>query len=312
MMLNAPISGPQAWLLLAMRRGYLSEAGVELELVPGTGAYNAAPEHVRQGCDISHGDIHALAEVWSAVPETAPIACYATFRRSAAAVAVLKEGPIRQASELRGARLLGHGSDVGLRTFPAFAASVGLPPGSVIVDPVEDGFAELHGALREGKADGFFGYISTITAALASRGIDADAALHWLRFSEEVPDAYGSVVMLSRALAVEEPALCREFVAAIDRGMHEAMAEPDAALDAVASFGARASRETDMIRWQTTLREEFAPQPDDHLPHGGVDPHRLSRSLAGFAQAIGLKRIPTAHDLFTDAFLSRPVAAGSC
>jgi NitT/TauT family transport system substrate-binding protein len=66
MMLNAPISGPQAWLLLAIRRGYVADAGIELELIPGTGAYNAAPEHVRLGCDVSYGDIHALAEVWSA------------------------------------------------------------------------------------------------------------------------------------------------------------------------------------------------------------------------------------------------------
>jgi NitT/TauT family transport system substrate-binding protein len=307
MMLNAPFSGPQAWLLLAQQRGYLADAGIDLRMIPGTGAYNAAPRHVAERCDVSYGDIYSLAEVWAADPEAAPVCIYAMFRRSAAVVAVRADGPLHLPGELAGLALVGHASDVGLRTFPAYAAASGISRATVKVSVVEGGMAEIAGSLaRTGGPDGFFGYISTITAALAAEGQDAGDVLRWMRFSDILPDFYGSGLMVSKSLAKDEPELCRALVAAVHRGLREASIDLAAGIDAVVSVSPQSRREVEEIRWRTTLTEEMMPLPDDHLPFGAVDRERLSRSLAAHARSIGLACVPEANDIYTDAFLPPP------
>jgi NitT/TauT family transport system substrate-binding protein len=307
MMLNAPFSGPQAWLLLALRRGYLADAGIDLRMIPGTGAYNAAPRHVAERCDLSYGDIYSLAEVWSADPATAPVCMYAVFRRSAAAIAVRADGPLQNPGDLASRSLVGHGSDVGLRTFPAYAAASGTPLATVSISLVESGMAEIAGSLASvGGPDGFFGYISTITAALAAESQNAGDVLRWMRFSDILPDFYGSGLIVSRSLAAQEPQLCRAFVAAVHRGLREAARDVAAGIDAVLAFSPQAIRRVEEVRWRTTLMEEMTPLPGDSMPFGTMDQDRLGRSLAAHGRSLGLDRIPGAGDIFTDAFLPLP------
>jgi NitT/TauT family transport system substrate-binding protein len=297
MLLNTIASGPQGWLYLAQARGYVAEAGVELVLTPGTGAFNAAPGMVAGGYDLGYGDINALVEVVARQPQEAPIGVYATFGASPSAIAVGRGGPIRKAADLAGKRITGHATDVALLTFGAFCAAQGVDAASVVIAPVEGSMAAMGARLAAGEVDGIFAYVSTLSAAYAAIGQRAEDHLRFLRYDEMVPDLYGSAVMASRRLVREEPAVLRRLVAAFARGVAEARAEPAAAMAALRAAAPGLDLAVEALRWEKTLAVEMA------TGGGGVEPARFARAVALQARTAGLPRIPDPAELFSDAFL---------
>jgi NitT/TauT family transport system substrate-binding protein len=75
MLLNTGFSSPQAWLWLAMARGYLAAEGIALDLTPGAGAYTAAQRMVDGPFDLAYGDVNALIEVCARRPDARRAAC---------------------------------------------------------------------------------------------------------------------------------------------------------------------------------------------------------------------------------------------
>lgn len=311
MLLNTVASGPQCWLFLAQSRGYLAEAGVELELIPGRGAYNAAPGMAAGGHDLGYGDLYALVDVVARDAGRAPIGILATFNASPSAIAVARDGPIREPGDLAGRHLIGHASDVALRTFPALAAATGLDAARVGISPAEGALATMAERVLAGQADGLFGYVSTITASYAAAGLRAEDRLRFLRYDRLLPDFYGSALMATTRLVREEPALLRRLVAALSRGLAEAIADPAAAIAALHAAAPTTDPVVERLRWDTTLAVEMAHPEAGALGRGGVDPGRFARGVALHAAASGLPRSPAAGEVFTDAFLPSGSGGGA-
>lgn len=301
MLLNAPFSGPQTWFLHAIRQGYLSDAGITLELTEGTGAYNAAGNHGRGGFDLSYGDLYALAEVRLTQGEASPLCIYATFRRSAAAIAVRADSDIKTLHDLRAARLLGHGSDVALQTFPAFAQAAGITESSPRIDVVEGAMADLFAGMKLDQ--GLFGYVSTISSSLAAAGQSPQGAVRWFRYADVLPDFYGSGLMAARHLTENEPDLLRAIVRALNRGLRETITDLDAGIDAVLTFNPDRSAPVERLRWAITLAEEMRPSTGPAAAFGEIDPARLDASLRLHCATKRLGPAPSSGEIFTSAFL---------
>lgn len=306
MLLNTGFSSPQAWLWLAQARGYLAEEGIALDLTPGGGAYTAAPRLADGGFDLAYGDVNALIEVCARRPEAAPRGVYMMFNASPSCVLVAADGPIRQPAQLVGQRLIGHDSDVALRTFGALCRHQGLDPRAMRVESAWAGMAGMAEAVLAGQAAGAFGYVSTFTGALVA----ADPALlqrvRFLRFADWVPDLYGSVVMASQRLLAEQPELVARLLRAFHRGVVDMLRDPAAGLGAVALAVPGLGLDAERARLQATLALEMngaLPAGVRHPGLGDVDPARLSRSIALMVQGSGLPRTPAANEIFTSAFL---------
>ncbi|MGL4324386.1 MAG: ABC transporter substrate-binding protein [Beijerinckiaceae bacterium] len=307
MLLNTSFSGPQAFLLLAQDRGYFAEEGLEVEYTQGSGAYTAAPRLFAGGFDFAHGDINALIEVASANPGAAPAGVFASFNASPSTIAVRADGPVRTPKDFEGRVIAGHGSDVALRTFGAFCKSAGVNQGKVTVRPFAGGFrGEIENILASDAVHGLFGYVSTIAAALAEGGKDINARVRHFRFAQHVPDLYGSVVMASRK-ALEDRAAVSGLVRAINRGLHDAVRDPAAGIDAVMRRVPHADRAVERLRLNTTYEIEMAHSEGKRIGLGAVDEARLTRAIALIADTNGLRRRPALEEIFVPDFLP-PVA----
>lgn len=304
MLLNTSVSGPQAWFYLAQDRGYLAAEGLEIEFVPGGGAYTAAPRMHSSGFDFGYGDINSLVEVASANPASAPVGVFAMFNASPSTIAVSAAGPVKTPKDLEGKRLVGHASDVALRTFGVFCKATGVDRAKVAVGTFGGGFREQVEALQGATSvHGVFGYVSTIASAMVEGGTDGNRSLRHLRFADHAPDLYGSVIMASRrVLAADRPAVLG-LVRAINRGVAEAVADPEAAIDAVLRRAPYADRNAEMLRLKTTLQIEMAHSEGKQIGIGAVDAARLQRSITQLALANGLKATPSASEIFTAEFL---------
>lgn len=304
MLLNTSYSGPQAWMLLAIDKGYLRREGIELELMPGGGAYTAAPRMASSDFDIGYGDVNALIEVAAREPAKAPVAVFMAFNASPSTVAVDVAGPVRSPKDLEGRTVIGHASDVALRTFGAFCRSAGVDATRVKVIPEGGGMLGMVESMRESKdVHGVFGYVSTLDAAMAAGDRDPAKTVRHLKFAEHAPDLYGSALMVSRRLMREEPAVVAGIVRAFNAGLADVARDPDAGIEAVMRRVPGGRRDVERLRLDRTLQIEMAHKEGARLGLGDVDDARFARSIAMIADTNRLPRVPAAGEVLVKDFL---------
>ena len=304
MLLNTAFSGPQAWLMLAQDNGYLRDEGLELEFTTGAGAFTAAPRMQAEGFDFGYGDVNSLIEVAAKSPDAAPVGVFMMFNASPSTIAVPASGPIRTPKDVEGKTLSGHATDVALRTFGAFCKSTGVDQRSVKIIHFDGSMrAQVEGVLASSTVHGAFGYVSTISAAMAAAKIDAGKALRFLKFADTAPDLYGSVVMASRKMMRDDPKAIAGLTRAVNRGLVAMLADIDASIEAVRRKDPTVTPEVEKLRLMTTLKVEMSHAEGRTLGIGAVDAARLARSIALVAQTNGLPRTPAGAEIFTDAYL---------
>jgi NitT/TauT family transport system substrate-binding protein len=228
------------------------------------------------------------------------------FNASPSCVLVAAEGPIRHPSQLTGQRLIGHGSDVALRTFGALYRHLNLDVGKVTVTDAWAGMAGMAEDVLAGRAAGAFGYVSTFAGALTAADPSFLRRVRFLRYADFVPDLYGSVVMASQRLLRDEPELVSRVVRTLNRGVMDMLRDPEAGLEAVARAVSGLNRDAERVRLRATLDLEMNPAlPAGSSPMalGEVDLSRLGRSIALMAAGSALPRAPSAQEVFTRAHL---------
>lgn len=303
LLLNTSYSGPQAWILLAEDLGYFRREGLQVQMTPGAGAYTAAPRVVGEGFDFGYGDIHSLIEVAAREPERAPVAVFAAFNASPSTVAVDAEGPVRVPRDLEGRHVIGHDSDVALRTFGAFCRQAGVDAGRVRVAGSWGGMAGMvEQMLGSGEVHGVFGYVSTLAAALAAARPELARRVRYLKYAEHAPDLYGSALFATRRMLTQHPQAVRGMVRAFNDGLVALTLDLDAGIDAVLRR-AGGRRDVEMLRLKTTLEIEMAHAEGRRLGIGDVDTARLTRAIALMADTRGLPRVPAVGDVFVRDFL---------
>jgi NitT/TauT family transport system substrate-binding protein len=298
MLLNTGYSGPQAWLLLAHANGHLAREGVELDLTPGAGAYTAAPRMMDGGFDLAYGDVNSLIEEVARRPAVAPRGVFMMFQASPSAVAVRADGPIRAPRDLEGRTLTGHATDVALRTFGAFCLHNGVERSRVKVTTSMGGMRGLIEDVLADEVQGAFGYVSTFSGALASARPALLEKVRFLKYADWVPSLHGSVLMASRRLRREDPALVTRVVRALNQGLADMLRDLDAGIDAVARVAPGIDRGAEKLRLLTTLRIEMNHPDARRLGIGDVDDARLGQSIALMARGAGLPRVPALHEVF--------------
>ena len=302
MLLNTGFSSPQAWLWLAQARGYLAAEGIALELTPGGGAYTAAPRMASGDYDLAYGDVNALIELSARNPTQAARGVYMMFNASPSCVLVAADGPIQHPRQLLGQRVIGHDSDVALRTFGALCRHQGINPSGMQIASAWAGMAGMTEEVISGQAAGAFGYVSTFTGAMISANPELLRRVRFLRFAEFVPDLYGSVIMASQRLLQSDPAVVTAVVKAINRGVMDMLRDPEAGLEAVIQANPGLPRAAERARLKATLDLEMnaqLPTGTKQTHVGDVDTARLARSIALMVLTGGLPRTPTTADIFT-------------
>lgn len=301
MILNWRYQGPQGWFFLAEDRGYLAEAGIALAMDQGSGSGAAVGQVAGGAYDLGFGDINALIELAAERPEEAPVGVFMMYNRPPFAIAVMADSDIATARDLEGRTLGGAANDGALKLFPAFARMAGIDAGAVEVTHFQPNLREQ--LLRNRQVDGVFGFVNTIRFSAMLTGMDPDREIRFIRYEDYGMDLYSNCLIVSRRLAEEAPEAVRGVIAAFNRGLKDTLADPEAAIEAVARREPLIDREVEMARLLATIEDEMGhPEAAIH-GIGAVDPERFARSIAVVAEAKDLPRRPEPDEIFTDAFL---------
>ena len=117
---------------------------------------------------------------------------------------------------------------------------------------------------------------------------------------------YSNALIASRALINDHPEAVRGLVRAVNRGLIDTLADPDAGIAAVAQREPLIDREVEKMRLMATLRDEMSHPEIERIGIGDISPQR-------FAEAIDI--VVAANDLPRTAgcrgsLLARLPAAG--
>ncbi|MEI8144880.1 MAG: ABC transporter substrate-binding protein [Alphaproteobacteria bacterium] len=304
MVLNWRYQGPQSWFFLAQDKGYLRQAGIELEIDQGDGSGAAVGRVASGSYDMGFGDINALMVLAGRKPApepTTPVGVYMMFNRPPFTIAVKSDGPIKTPKDLEGKTIGGPANDGALLLFPAFCKLAGVDASKVTITNMQPNLREQ--MLQRNQVDGVFGFVNTIRFSAKLAGIDSDQSFRFINYGDHGMDLYSNCLIVSRKLTTERPDAVRAIVRAFNLGLADTLKDLDGAVDSVAKREPLISKVVEKERLIATLKDEMGHPEAATLGVGAPDPARLVRSIGIVREANNLPRTPGPEEIFSDAFL---------
>jgi NitT/TauT family transport system substrate-binding protein len=301
LVLNWKYQGPQGMFFLAEDRGYFKAEGIDITFDQGNGSGAGVPLVANGTYDAAFGDINALIELAAKKPEDAPIGVYMMFNQPPFTVAVKADNPIRSPKDFEGRTLGGAANDGALKLFPAFCKITKIDCAKVTITNMQPNLREQ--MLMQGQVDGVFGYLNTIKFSAKLMGVDPDKQLRWINYGDYGMDLYSNAIIVSKKLAKEHPEAVKGLLRAINRGLIDALKDPDAAVAAVAKREPLIKIPVERERFDATLRAEMNHPEIAKLGLGNVDMARLKKSIDILVDANQLPRTPSVDEIFTSAFM---------
>jgi NitT/TauT family transport system substrate-binding protein len=300
MVLNWKYQGPQGWFFLAEDRGYFKEAGLDVVMDQGNGSGAGVPLVANGTYDVAFGDINALIELAAKKPDDAPIAVYVMYNRPPFTIAVKADSPIKTPKDFEGKTLGGAANDGALKLFPAFCKIAKIDCTKVNITNMQPNLREQ--MLMQGQVDGVFGYVNTIRFSAKLIGVD-DSKIRYINYGDYGMDLYSNALIVSKKLAKENPAAVKGLIVAINKGLKDALKDPDAAVAAVAKREPLIKIPVERERFDATIKDEMNHPEIAKIGLGAVDMDRLKRSIDILVDANKLPRTPAVSDIFTPDFL---------
>jgi NitT/TauT family transport system substrate-binding protein len=300
MVLNWKYQGPQGWFMLAEDRGYYKGEGIDIVIDQGDGSAAAVPKVASGAYDVGFGDINAVIEFAAKNPAEAPIGVYMLYNRPPFTIAVKADSPIKAPKDFEGHTLGGAANDGALKLFPAFAKVARFEASKVSITNMAPNLREQ--MLMRGQVDGVFGYVNTIRFSARLIGVK-DSELRYINYGDYGMDLYSNAIIVSKKLVKEKPEVVAGLVRAINKGLIDALKDPDAAVAAVAKREPLTNVKVERERFDATLADEMNHRETATIGLGDVDDARLKKSIEILVEANGLARTPAVEEIFTHAFL---------
>ena len=299
--LNWKYEGPQGMFFLAQDRGYFKQEGLDVTFDQGNGSGAAVPQVANGAYDMGFGDINALIELAAKKPDEAPVGVFMLYNRPPFTVAVKADSPIKTPADFVGRKLGGPASDGALKLFPALCATANIDCGKVEIVNMQPNLREQ--MLMQGQVDGVFGYVTTIRFSAKLTGIDPDKQIRFIKFEDYGMDLYSNAIIVSRKLAKEHPEAVKGFLKAINRGIKDAIADPQAATDAVAKREPLIKPAIERARIDATMADEMSHPEIAKIGIGDISDERMAKAIDILVKAKELPRTPTVTEIFDRSFL---------
>jgi len=288
--LNFKPDGSNAAWFLAQERGYFRQAGLDVTIDASNGTGDVITRLGTNTYDFGFADIGALMEFAARNPQQAPVAVLVVYANSPLSVASLKRSGLNRPGDLAGKRIGGPISDGAYRMLPAFAQRTGLDLSKVKMENIDIRMRET--LLVRGDVDAIVGFDSSMWFNLKTMGVKQEDVV-FMRYTDAGLDLYGNALMVSRKMLESNPQAVRAFVRATALGWRDAMADPAAAIEALAKRDPLVNKaiETEKLQWLVANQIRSPLTTASGL--GAVDPARLDRQLATVRTVFALPPLTT-------------------
>lgn len=304
--LDRPVDGTAAPFVLAADKGLFRAEDLAVTMDAVNGAADAIARVASGDRDMALVDINALIRYRDGEGAAPVKAVFVLYNKAPYAIIARRSRGISTIADLVGKTIGAAEGDLAIRLWPAIASRNDIRRDKVRIEKIAAAVREP--MLSAGQLDAVAG--STLVSAinLRDRGIPAND-LTVLRFADFGSEVYGHALIVNPAFMASRPAAVAAFVRATIAGLRLARADQVQALDAVmARMNASASRDIELERWRTALRDAIATDEVKRDGLGGIDAARFEAGIAQLAEDGAFRKRPLATDIFDPAFLPPPPA----
>lgn len=299
--LDWKLQGVHAWYFLAQDRGYFAAEKIDLTIDQGDGSASAVTKVMAGAYQAAFGDINAIIQNAAARPGTAPVMVYLIYNRAPFALVTRASSPIRTLKDLEGRNLGSPAGGAAFKMFAALAERNGVDAGKVRWTNMAPNLQEQ--MLLRGEVDASAVFSVTSYMNFIAQKLDPDKDLRWFHYADHGIELYGNGVMVSQALMKDRPQAVGGLVRAIHKGMRDAIADPDAAIEALIKREPLLNRDIERRRLIYALRGSVLTAEAQAIGVGDLDDARLKRAIGQLGSAFDLPRQPAPTEIFDRRFL---------
>jgi NitT/TauT family transport system substrate-binding protein len=300
--LDRPIDAAAAPFVMAATGGLFTAESLAVTLHVASGSTDAIARVAAGTSDFALVDINALMRFRDQDKQGAPRvkAVFVLFNTAPYAIVARKSRGVTTLSDIEGKNLGVAEGDLSIRLWPAVAKLNGIKTGHVKQSSISAAVREP--MLSAGQIDAVtgFNYLSAIN--LRDRGIPADD-LAVLKFADYGCEAYGFAIIVNPTLATAKPEAVKGFVRAVIGGVNLTIKDPAGAATEIANRMDGGTRDQELERLRTILRDNILTSEVKHNGIGAIDPARFERSIDQVAEDFKFQKRPQASDIFDDQFL---------
>lgn len=301
--LDRPIDAAAAPFVMASAGGLFSAEALAVTTNIASGSPDAIARVAAGTSDFALVDINALMRFRDKDKQGGPKikAVFILFNQAPYAIIARKSRGIQALSDVEGKTLGVAEGDLSVRLWPAVAKQNGIKIKLVKQNSISAAVREP--MLSAGQIDAVTGFSYLAPINLRDRGVPADD-LKVLKFADYACESYGFAVIVNPALADAKPEAVKAFLRATIGGLNLTAKDPDrATTEVVNRMEGGASRDLELERLRTILRDNILTGEVRRNGIGGIDPERFERSIDQVAEDFKFQKRPQASDIFDDQFL---------
>lgn len=300
--LDRPIDAAAAPFVLAAAGGLFSAEGLAVTINIAGGSQDAFARVMAGTSDFAVVDINALMRLRDKDRQGGPSikAVFVLFNKAPYSIIARKSRGVLALTDIEGKTLGVAEGDLSARLWTAVANLNSIKLKNVKQSSISAAVREP--MLSAGQVDAVtgFSYLSAIN--LRDRGVPADD-LAVLKFADYGCEAYGFAVIVNPALAAAKPEAVKAFVRAVIGGVNLTIKDPANAAAEVASRMDGGSKDLELERLRSILRDNILTSEVKRNGIGSIDPARFERSIDQVGEDFKFQKRPQASDIFDDQFL---------
>ena len=264
MRLDWLFQGPNDGFMIAQKKGFYREAGLDVDIGPGKGSGSTAQLVASKATEFGFSDGYVVG---NGVAKGLDIRMVAgIYRRNPAAVVVLADSPIRSPKDLEGRSIGIPTGSAQFQQLPAFLKGCGVDPAKVRVVNVDP--AGSPPALVNRQVEAVAGFVQGYVPSIEFRGGGA-TRLFW--YADCGVNVISDGIVVHNDLIRAEPKLIGDFVAASVKGFLWGREHPDEAAGIIREYSeatvpAISKREME-LSWKTWVTPNTAGRPLGWMSH---------------------------------------------
>jgi NitT/TauT family transport system substrate-binding protein len=299
--LDWKLQGIHAWYYWARAKGYFTLENLDVRIDQGEGSAATVTRIMSGAYDAGFGDINAIIQNAATKPGETPVMVYMIYSKAPFALLTRTNGPIKSVKDLEGSRLGSPAGGASFKLLPLLAKQNGIDYSKISITQLSPSLQEQ--MLLQGQVDSVAVFTATSYMNLVSLKLDPDKDFRWMYYSDLGLDLYSNGIMVSPKLAREHPEAVRGLLRAINRSLKEAVENPDAAIDLLASEEPLINKDIERRRLLYVYKTLIDTPEARELGLGDVSDNRLKSAIATIATSFELSQMPPPGGIFDHSFL---------
>jgi NitT/TauT family transport system substrate-binding protein len=290
-----------SWYYLAIDKGYFAAEKLDVTVDQGEGSAATINRIMGGAYDAGFGDMNAIIQNASTKPAEVPVMVYMIYNQPPFGIVLKTNSPIKTPKDLEGKKLGGPAGSATTKLFPVFAKANGVDASKVEILNMAPNLQEQ--MLVQDQVQGSLIFTATSYMNLVGMKLDPDKDFRWMTFGDFGVDVYSNGVMVSQKMLKDNPEAVRGLVKAINKALMDAVANPDAAIDALMKREPLLNRDVEKRRLIYAFKELMLTKEAAEIGFGDIKDDRMTRAISMVGEAYELKTLPATGAVFNRSFL---------